>query len=151
MTGLPRLGWTLFATTCACLAAYVALDAYPDGHLFTMASIADGFPVIPLGVLLSGLLGALVVAGQPRHPVGWLLAVAATGGAVGFATGAYAYRALTTPGFGPAAAGHWSGWVSQFFGAAEYRNPVRVRGGNKQHREFIDGQRYKVNRNVNAA
>ena len=118
MTRPARLGWALFATTCVCLAAYVALEAYPDGHLFTVASVAAGFPVIPLGVLLSGLLGALVVAGQPRHPVGWLLAVAATGGAVGFATGAYAYRALTTPGFGPAAAGHWSGWVSQFFGAA---------------------------------
>jgi hypothetical protein len=110
-----RVSWAVALFTCACLAAYAGLEA---GHLVSMDSIADGFPVIPLGVLAGAVLGALIIARHPRHRIGWLLAVASAGGAIGFAASAYAYRVFASPGGGPVAAGHWAAWVAQFFGAA---------------------------------
>jgi signal transduction histidine kinase len=116
---VSRLSWALFGLTCTAMAAYVALSAYPDLYLFSARSVADGFPIVPIGVWLGGVLGALILVRHPRHLIGWLLAVSAAGGALGFAANAYAYRALATPGFGPEAAAHWAAWLSRFF-AAEY-------------------------------
>ncbi|HEV8175121.1 MAG TPA: hypothetical protein VGP91_15885 [Actinoplanes sp.] len=113
-----RYSWALFGVTCVCLTTYVVLYAYPDGYLFSTASVAEGFPIIPLGVLLTALLGALILGRHPRHRIGWLLSVAAAGASLNFATSAYGYRALTSPGSGQLAAGHWAVWVSQFFGAS---------------------------------
>ena len=114
-----RLSWALFGFTCACMVTYVALSAVPDLYLFSAPSISDGFPVVPLGVWLGGVLGALIIRRHPSHRIGWLLAVSAAGGALGFAAGAYANRALATPGFGAETAAHWAAWVARFF-AAEY-------------------------------
>jgi hypothetical protein len=113
-----RLSWAMLAFTCLCLAAYAGFDAYPDGYLFSAASLAEGFPIIPLGVLAGAVLGALIVARHPYHRIGWLLAVASAGGALGYAAGAYAYRVFATPGAGQAAAAHWAAWAAQFFGAS---------------------------------
>jgi signal transduction histidine kinase len=99
------------------MATYAALLAYPDLYLFSAQSISEGFPIIPIGVWLGGVLGALILVRHPRHLIGWLLAASAAGGAVGFAANAYAYRALATPGFGPETAAHWAAWFSQFFTA----------------------------------
>jgi signal transduction histidine kinase len=114
-----RLSWALFGFTCACMVIYVALSAFPDRYLFSAPSISEGFPVVPIGVWLGGVLGVLIIKRHPSHLIGWLLAVSAAGGAVGFAAGAYANRALATPGFGPETAAHWAAWFSQFF-TAEY-------------------------------
>jgi signal transduction histidine kinase len=113
-----RYSWAWFALTCVCLTTYLVLYAYPDGHLFSPASFAEGFPVIPLGVLLTALLGALILGRHPRHRIGWLLSVAAAGTSLNFAASAYGYRALTSPGSGQVALGQWAVWVSQFFGAS---------------------------------
>ncbi|HEY6596320.1 MAG TPA: hypothetical protein VI011_19780 [Asanoa sp.] len=114
-----RLSWAVFGFTCACMVAYVALSVYPDLYLFSAPSIAEGFPVIPIGVWLGGVLGALIIRRHPRHAIGWLLTASAAGGALGFAAGAYATRAFATPGFGRETTAHWAAWFSQFF-AAEY-------------------------------
>lgn len=114
-----RLSWALFGFTCACMTAYVALSTYPDLYLFSAQSISEGFPIIPIGVWLGGVLGALIIARYPYHRIGWLLAASAAGGALGYAASAYAYRALATPGFGPETVAHWAAWFSRFF-AAEY-------------------------------
>ena len=113
-----RYPWALLAFTCVCLTAYAVLETYPDRHLFSAASVAEGFPVIPLGVLLSAVLGALILGRHPRHRIGWLLSLAAVGGGLGFATSAYAYRVLVAPGSDQAMLGHWAAWVSQFFNAS---------------------------------
>ena len=78
----------------------LALSAFPDRYLFSAPSISDGFPMVPVGVWLGGVLGVLIIKRHPSHMIGWLLAVSAAGGALGFAAGAYAIRALATPGFG---------------------------------------------------
>jgi signal transduction histidine kinase len=114
-----RLPWALFGLTCTCVAAYIALSAYPDFYLFSPQSISEGFPIVPIGVWLGGVLGALILVRHPQHLIGWLLAASGAGGALGFAANAYAYRALATPGFGPEAAVHWAAWFSRFF-AVEY-------------------------------
>lgn len=113
-----RWSWALFGFTCLCLTTYVVLAAYPDLHLFSAASVAEGFPVIVLGVLLSGVLGALIVARHPHHRIGWLLNLGAAGGGVNFAVSAYAYRALAAPESGQAPLGHLAAWIAQFFGAS---------------------------------
>jgi hypothetical protein len=110
--------WALFVVTCLCLTTYLLLYAYPDGHLFSAASVAEGFPIIPLGVLLTALLGALILARHPHHRIGWLLSVAAAGASLNFTTSAYGYRAFTSAETDHLATGQWAVWISQFFGAS---------------------------------
>jgi signal transduction histidine kinase len=110
--------WAWFVVTCLCLTTYLMLNAYPDGHLFSAASIAEGFPIIPLGVLLTALLGALILGRHPRHRIGWLLTVAAAGTSLNLATSAYGFRALTSPDADQVAIGQWAVWISQFFGVS---------------------------------
>ena len=112
-----RWSWTLFAVTCLCVTGYLVLDAYPDPRLFSTASLADGFPVIPLGVLLTAWLGALILGRHPRHRVGWLLLAGAAGTSLNFVASAGAYRFLTGPVAEYPALGHGLAWLSQFFGA----------------------------------
>ena len=94
------------------------LYAYPDGHLLSAASVAEGFPIVPLGVLLTALLGALILGRHPRHRIGWLLSVAAAGTSLNFVTSAFGYRAVTSPESDRVAIGQWAVWISQFFGAS---------------------------------
>jgi len=114
---VARHPWALCAFTCLCMAAYVGLYLY-TGQLLSAASIDEGFPTIPLGVVLSAIVGALVLTRHPRHRVGWLLSIGAAGVAVGFVASGCAYWLLAMRDPDAVAAGHVAAWVAQVFGAS---------------------------------
>jgi hypothetical protein len=111
----PRYPWVMFGFTCLCIAAYVGFSL---DRLLSASSLGDGFPVVPLGVLLGGGVGALILSRQPRNRIGWLLGLGGAGGALGFALSAYGFRVLVDHALGPDSAGRLAIWASQFFGAS---------------------------------
>jgi len=60
------------------------------------------------------LLGALMLARVPRHPIGWVLCAASLGTLLAFATGQYALYAHVAD---PLPAARWAGWVSEWAAA----------------------------------
>ncbi|HEU4424136.1 MAG TPA: hypothetical protein VFR67_16520, partial [Pilimelia sp.] len=113
---VARYPWALCAFTCVCIATYVGLYLH-TGQLLSAASINEGFPIIPLGVVLSAIVGALVLTRHPRHRIGWLLSISAAGVAVGFVASGCAYWLLAMRDPGAVAAGHAAAWIAHLFGA----------------------------------
>src|SRR3954454_5136285 len=111
-----RVAWGLVLLS---LTLAVADTVFTDLHtpLFSQTAWIDhGWPMISLTTLACSVMGALVVARYPRHPIGWLLLVAGLS-TISISTEAYSLWALGGSGHGPALAGHLSGWVSLLFGA----------------------------------
>src|SRR3954452_17578448 len=116
MRGRVRVAWGLAMLS---LMLAVADTVFTELHtpLFSQAAWIDhGWPMISLTTLACSVMGALVVARYPRHPIGWLLLVAGLS-TISISTEAYSLWALEGSGHGPALAGHVSGWVSLLFGA----------------------------------
>src|SRR3954447_2931247 len=116
MRGRVRVAWGLAMLS---LMLAVADTVFTELHtpLFSQATWIDhGWPMISLTTLACSVMGALVVARYPRHPIGWLLLVAGLS-TISISTEAYSLWALGGSGHGPAFAGHLSGWVSLLFGA----------------------------------
>jgi signal transduction histidine kinase len=91
----PRVAWTLWAVNLVLLAVALVesiLGGLPEGEAFFVA-------VIPLLVLTSSTVGALIASRQPRNVIGWLF----LGAAMSWVMGAAA------SGIGELAADH--GWA----------------------------------------
>ncbi|MET0965756.1 MAG: hypothetical protein ABWZ02_05130 [Nakamurella sp.] len=98
---MRRLGWLLFALTCALSALQVALLAAADGSMWSYEIIVEqGFPVVTLGSIAGAAVGAVIVARYPRNVIGWLFCLGQLGNALGLAAGAYLF-ALDTGAGGP--------------------------------------------------
>ncbi len=80
-TALRRIAWALLAFVGACIVAAFA---------FVLATGASGengiFPV--LATITFSVVGAIVAAGRPRNPVGWLLLTIGVTAAIGLPTSA---------------------------------------------------------------
>jgi len=115
---MVRHPWALCVFTCLCVATYAGLYLASDLSLFRLAGVLeDGFPFIPLSVVVGAVLGALILSRYPDNRVGWLLSIGQAGTGLGFATSAYAYRVLAENALGPPVSGHLAAWVSHLFGA----------------------------------
>jgi hypothetical protein len=101
-------------------AALVALDVVLSAQavrLWSETAIAvHGFPFIHGAVVGSAVMGALIVARYPQHPIGWLLSAVGTAGSVSLVTEAYAYWVQEGDGPGSAALGGVAAWVSMLTG-----------------------------------
>src|SRR4051794_22733642 len=116
MQGRVRVAWGLAMLS---LMLAVADTVFTDLHtpLFSQSAWIDhGWPMISLTTLACSVMGALIVARYPRHPIGWLLLLAGLS-TISISTEAYSLWALEPGGNGPALAGHLAGWVSLLFGA----------------------------------
>jgi signal transduction histidine kinase len=81
---MPRLGWLLFAATCACAVAQGLLVLTTDVPLWSYQVMVDeGFPLVTIGSVLGAAVGALIIGRYPRNPVGWLFAAGQLGNQVG--------------------------------------------------------------------
>ncbi|TIC87517.1 hypothetical protein E8D34_10400 [Nocardioides sp. GY 10113] len=113
---LPRLAWSALAVTVALVAADVAV-ATRAVPLFSETAVAvHGFPFVEAASVGCALMGALIVARYPRHPVGWLLIVVGLSTAISLVAEAYAYWVLEAGGPGPTALGGVGAWLAQLCG-----------------------------------
>ncbi|MGY2704468.1 hypothetical protein [Nocardioides sp. HB32] len=86
-------------------------------QLWSETAVAvHGFPFIHGAVVGSAVMGALIVARYPGHPIGWLLSIVGTAGAVSLVTEAYAYWVQEGDGPGSASLGGVAAWVSTLTG-----------------------------------
>src|SRR3954454_21772679 len=116
MRARVRVAWGLAMLS---LLLAVADTVFTDLHtpLFSQTAWIDhGWPMISLTTLACSVMGALVVARYPRHPIGWLVLVAGLS-TISISTEAYSLWALSGSGHGPALAGHLNGWGAMLFGA----------------------------------
>ncbi len=115
---IVRLPWVLCAFTCLCIAAYAGLYLASDLSLLRLAGVLeDGFPFIPLSVVVGAILGALILSRYPNNRIGWLLSIGQAGTGLGLAASAYAYRVLAENALGSPASGHVAAWLGHLFGA----------------------------------
>jgi signal transduction histidine kinase len=59
------------------------------GPLFTVAHLNAGFPTTTAAAIAAAGVGGLIVGRYPRHPIGWLFTVGASGLAAGLVADAY--------------------------------------------------------------
>lgn len=98
----------------------VAVDVVVGTQAVSLASetaiAVHGFPFVDGAVVGSAVMGALIVARYPRHPIGWLLSIVGFTGAVSLLTETYAYWVQEDDGPGSASLGGVAAWVSALFG-----------------------------------
>ena len=80
-----KLGWAVFALTCAVLVVALALDVATGTY--------KTFPYLGVNVVLA-LIGVLLTTRRPEHRISWVLAIMALWGTVGGLCYAYAVEAL---------------------------------------------------------
>jgi hypothetical protein len=111
-----RVAWALAGVTLVLVLADAAVTAQYH-HLLSEASVAvHGFPFVDGAVLGCALMGALIVASDPRHPIGWLLSLIGLSSALSLVAEAYALWVLHEGGPGPNSLGGLAGWVALLMG-----------------------------------
>ena len=111
-----RVTRTLAWITGALVVADVVVGAQAVSLTSETAIAVHGFPFIDGAVVGSAVMGALIVSRYPRHPIGWLLSIVGTAGAVSLLTEAYAFWVQESGGPGPAVLGGVAAWVSTLSG-----------------------------------
>jgi hypothetical protein len=109
-----RLGWAIFALSCAFVVAALALDLH-TGRYKTLSYLG-------VNVALA-LIGVLLTTRRPEHPISWVLAIIALWGTLGGLAYAYAVQALVAAHHGERQAVYtlnqvhsydWLGWNAAF-------------------------------------
>jgi hypothetical protein len=117
-TTLSRTAWILCAVTGTLVLAQAALLVAAGVPLLSLQANDDGFPLIPVAIMVGAVVGAAIVARHPRHRVGWLLCLGQVGSAAGLAAHALALAVLTgTPDL-PVDVAQVSLWLAHLFGAS---------------------------------
>jgi len=111
-----RIAWILAGVTLVLVIADAFVSAQSVSLLSETAIAVHGFPFVHGAALGSALMGALIISSYERHPIGWLLSLTGTAGAVSLLAEAYAYWVQEADGPGPSSLGAISAWVSGLFG-----------------------------------
>ncbi len=86
---MRRLGWIIFAATCACAVVEGVLLFTAGMPLWSYDVIVDlGFPLVTIGSMLGAAVGALIISRYPRNLIGWLFAAGQLGNQIGLTIGA---------------------------------------------------------------
>lgn len=101
----------LVALSAVCAVVDTVVTSAHLGLLSERAWTSHGWPLITLTTLGCAVMGGLIVARHPRHPVGWLLLVGSTT-SVGLPAEVYSLWVLEGDGPGPDLAGHLAAWLS---------------------------------------
>jgi signal transduction histidine kinase len=111
-----RLAWALAAFTAAGAVADTLITAAYSSLLSRDSVAVHGWPFVPLAVVGSAVMGALIVSRYPRHPVGWLLSGVGVTGVVSIVAETYSVWVVEEGGPGPRAVAELAGWLSWLLG-----------------------------------
>ena len=110
------MAWIVAGATLVLVLADAAVTSQYH-HLLSEAAVAEhGFPFVDGAVLGCALMGALIVASDPRHRIGWLLSLIGVSSALSLVAEAYALWVLHEGGPGPRSLGGVAGWLSSLVG-----------------------------------
>src|SRR3954453_7128433 len=111
-----RVAWALTLVAFLSVLADVVVTAQYRMLLSEEAVAVHGFPFIDIAVLGAAVLGSLIVTKEGRHPIGLLLLLIGTTGAVSLLTEAYSVWVIEEDGPGSRSLGGVAGWVSSLLG-----------------------------------
>jgi hypothetical protein len=111
-----KLAWTLCALSAVAIVIDTAVVATYQPLLSEESIAVHGFPFIPGAVLGSAAMGALVVAHDGRHPIGWLLSLIGLSTALALLSESVSIWIVDEGGPGPRSVGSVAGWVSMVLG-----------------------------------
>ena len=111
-----RIAWLLAAATFVLTVADVAVTAQYRALLSEAAVAFHGFPFVNGAVLGCSVMGALIVARDQRHPIGWLLTVIGFTSAVSLLCESYSIWVTAEGGPGTRSLGGVTGWLSTLMG-----------------------------------
>ncbi|MET1060821.1 MAG: GAF domain-containing protein [Nocardioides sp.] len=111
-----RIVWSVAGLTVVLAILDVLITAqYRD--LFSEEAVAQhGFPFVSGATVGSAVLGAAIVSRAGRHPIGWLLLLVGSTGALSLMAEAYSLWVLDADGPGPTTLGSISGWIASLIG-----------------------------------
>ncbi|HEY7007987.1 MAG TPA: hypothetical protein VH395_03545 [Jatrophihabitantaceae bacterium] len=112
-----RLPWALVVVSGVAVIADTVATAADGGVLSTQAVSYHGWPFVPLGTLLSSVIGALILQRDPRHRIGWLFLLVGTVESLSFFAESFGYWNLNSDN-GSTRVGQVSLWIDQFAGAS---------------------------------
>ena len=110
-----RIAWCVVGLTTVAVILDTLFTAAYRPLLSEATWAAHGWPLAPLAGVGCALMGALIVARYPRHPLGWLLCVASLL-SVTLAADAYTLWVLEGDGPGSAYWAHVIAWASPLLG-----------------------------------
>ena len=111
-----RLAWVLATLATVAVVCDAVVTAQYRSLLSEDAVAVHGFPFISGAAAGSAVLGALIVARDDRHVIGWLLTTVGTAGAVSLLTESFSIWVLSHDGPGSPALGGVAGWVAVLLG-----------------------------------
>lgn len=111
-----KLPWALVVVSLLAVIADTVATAADEGLLSTQSVSYHGWPFVPLGTLLSSVIGALILKRDNRHPIGWLFLLVGTIESVSFFAESFGYWNLNSDN-GSTGVGQASLWLDQFSGA----------------------------------
>jgi hypothetical protein len=113
---LPRLAWWLTGFVTVLVSVDVVVSAQAVPLTSEVAVAVHGFPFVHAATFGCALMGALIVARYPHHPIGWLLVTIGVLTSISLLTEAWSFWVLEEDGPGPRALGNVAAWVSQLAG-----------------------------------
>ena len=114
----PRVAWALVVLTVLLSVADAVITAQYRSLVSTENFAEHAWPSVMLAAIGSVVMGALIVARYPRHPVGWLLSAGGSVAAFSLSSEAYSLWVTDHGGPGSVALGRFVGWFSILTGAS---------------------------------
>ena len=111
-----RIAWVVAGLTVVWAVLDVWVTAQYRGLLSEQAVAQHGFPFVTGAVIGSAVLGAVIISRAERHPIGWLLLLVGSTGALSLLTEAYSLWVVSHGGPGGTALGGVAGWVASLIG-----------------------------------
>jgi hypothetical protein len=110
-----RVPFALLTVTVAAVLADTVVTGRHHSLLSGWTWGFHGWPLATAATLGCSVMGALILARYPRHPIGWLLCVAGLA-SVSMAAESYSVWVLEEDGPGPQLAGHVAAWLALLLG-----------------------------------
>jgi signal transduction histidine kinase len=111
-----RLSWLLATLCCLVVIADTVVVSVSISLFSEAAAGIHGWPLVDLASVGSSVLGAVIVATYPRHPIGWLLSLIGFTSGISLLTESYGIWVLDEGGPGSEFMGELSGLVAAVLG-----------------------------------
>ncbi|MGH3507423.1 MAG: hypothetical protein ACRDO2_09490 [Nocardioidaceae bacterium] len=108
----PRIAWALFAFSLVAFVVDTVITAQWSPLWSEDALAVHGWPLVDVAALGSALMGALIIARYPGHPIGWLLSITGATAQLSMIAESYSIWVVEESGPGPETPAHVAGWLS---------------------------------------